>query len=78
MAGAENDARYASRDTQLDMLGRALQIGRGISGSASEGLSSAAGMANAREETYKGQKAQHRQNLVSTGATAAGLAIAFL
>lgn len=77
IAGAENTARRDADDTQLEMLASMMQIGRDISGQSSEGLNSAAQMANAREQTYRAQKAQHKQNLLSTALTGAGLAAAF-
>lgn len=76
IAGAENDARSSAADARLEMLASMMQIGRGISGQASEGLNSAAQMAFARDQAHDQAKASHKQSLLSTGLTGLGIALA--
>lgn len=71
-AGAENQTRTAVKDLQLALAGDALQIGQGISGQASQGLSSAAGMANAREEQGKAARSAQRQSNMAMLSSLAG------
>jgi len=85
IVGAENNARRGVTDLQTDTLGGMVQIGRGVSAAASEGLAGAANLATSRENTNTQIDSQNKaadrantQSMISTGLSAAGLLMAFL
>lgn len=75
---AENTTRRGLREHRTDLLRGAVNIGRGVSATASGALQSVADMAAQREATYQQQRAQAHGTNASAGATAAGLLIAFV
>lgn len=75
IAGAENRTRDQVRDLQLALAGDAMQIGHGISGQASQGLASAASMANAREQQGKAARSAQRQSNMAMLSSLAGSAL---
>lgn len=82
IVGAENNARRGVTDLQTDTLGGMVQIGRGVSAAASEGLAGAASLATSRENANtqidaqnKAASAQRTQGIISTGLAGAGLGL---
>lgn len=80
VVGAENSARRAVTDLQTDTLGGMVQIGRGVSAAASEGLAGAASLATSRENANRqidaqndAASAQRTQGVISSGLAGAGL-----
>jgi len=76
IADAENTTRRAVRESQGQTAADALNIGRDISGQASQALSSAAGLESARDRTGDRLKAQQRQSVISSTASGVGLGAA--
>ena len=74
---AENTTRRAIQERNIEGIGTMIGIGRGIQGSVNRDMGAAAGMQNARNQAHAGAKAAHKQNMISTGVAAAGLAVAF-
>lgn len=75
IAGAENTARQQTSDLRLALAGDAMQIGQGISGQASQGLSSAGSLASARDQQNKAAKAAQKQSNLAMGSSLAGTAL---
>lgn len=80
IVGAENNARRGVTDLQTETLGGMVQIGRGVSASASEGMAGAASLATSRENANRqidaqndAMKQQRTQGAISTAMAGAGL-----
>lgn len=78
VARTENSTRRQIRDLQTALSGDLMQIGNDIAGQSSSDVNAAGGLAAARQSSYDQAKAAHKQNMISTGLTAAALALAFL
>lgn len=70
---SKNSARREVRDIQSALSTDIGNIGQGYAASASDSLSAAGGMAAARSQAGQQAKAAHRQSMISSTATGAGL-----
>ena len=76
VARAENTTRRQLSDSRTNLLRGAVEIGRGVATTASQGLNSVADMAAQREALYQQQKAAATSTNISTISSLAALAIA--
>lgn len=74
--GAKDAARRAVQDRNLQATTDLISIGKGIAGSASESLNSAASMSASRNAANDAAKAQSKSQNIQTAGTLAGLAAA--
>jgi hypothetical protein len=71
LAGGLNNALIQQREINQRTLADLINIGQGVNRSALSGLGDASAMAAQRAAAYKNAKAQHNNNMVSLGTTAA-------
>lgn len=75
IATAENTARTKRRDRNMEGLGTMMSIGKGISGSAGDNLSAAAGLQHDREQQNAAAKQAKKQQNIQTASTVASLGL---
>lgn len=73
---AKNQTRRDVRDIQTAVAQDVLDVGKGISGQAGSALSSASGMAFARNQAHQQAKASRTANTISTVGSGAGIGFA--
>jgi hypothetical protein len=76
VSGASNQAYAGGQDTQLQLAGDALQIGRGISGQAARDLSTAGSLATGRQAAAR--QAASAQNASRVASVAGGAGLGFM
>jgi hypothetical protein len=74
--GARNQAFGATEDAQVQLGGDALQIGRGIAGQATQGLSTAGSLATARQSAARQAADAQSASRIGSMASGAGLGAA--
>lgn len=75
-AKAGNSTRAGMIDQNIEILGQATGIGKDVAATSSQGLASAASMADAREQAYQQQKSAYKANQMNTVMSGAGLGAA--
>ena len=76
-AGVENKTRQGLRDRDMNTAQQVINIGRGASATAQNGLQSAAGLENQQNVAYTNAMAQHNSNEMSMVGMGIGMALAF-